>query len=330
MLCTEQGLVDGCMLDPVVSVIMPAFNAGEFIHRAIASTKDQDCGTIEVIVIDDASTDDTVQRVTDLALGDERIRLIRHASNLGPAAARNTGINAARGTWLAILDADDRFEKRRLKNLLSAADQTNSDMVADNLDLREFSSDCALGLAFDPAWMQGVPLTLRDLALKDDVSAHECYPIGYAKPVFRTSFIRYKKLFYDPNHNVAEDYLFYCNCVLAGARFTLFPQSSYLYSIRTGSLSSAKSDHKGTLKSLHQMRAVNNKLLTLVPLQHDAWKSFKIRGNSIEFRLLKLGIDSRSFELIVDGLGQIELSYLFARVVTYAIRSVSQFKIKCL
>ncbi len=95
---------------PLVSVIIPAFSRSSTIGRAIASVQAQTFSDYEIIVVDDASTDDTAQRVE--ALGSANLRLIRHASNRGAAAARNTGIGAARGRLIAFLDSDDAWTNK--------------------------------------------------------------------------------------------------------------------------------------------------------------------------------------------------------------------------
>lgn len=88
----------------LISVIVPAFNAARFIGKAILSIQNQDYANLEIIVIDDASTD----RTTEIAGGFD-VTLIRHAQNQGAASARNTGIVQARGALMAFLDADDEW-----------------------------------------------------------------------------------------------------------------------------------------------------------------------------------------------------------------------------
>src|SRR3954469_7601896 len=91
----------------LVSVIMPAFNAERFVGRAIQSALQQTEARIEIIVVDDSSSDATPSIVARIAAADTRVRLLRSTANMGPAAARNRGLEKARGTWIALLDADD-------------------------------------------------------------------------------------------------------------------------------------------------------------------------------------------------------------------------------
>src|SRR5512138_1185650 len=94
---------------PLVSVVIPTYNRAPLLERAIHSVLSQTYTNLEVIVIDDASTDDTQDRIKNLQLADIRIQYIRHDRNRGSQAARNTGIHAAKGKYVAFLDSDDEW-----------------------------------------------------------------------------------------------------------------------------------------------------------------------------------------------------------------------------
>src|SRR5436309_274726 len=95
-----------------VTVVIPAFNAESHIGGALASTRDQRQSDVEVLVVDDGSTDETV-RVAERYAGDLNLTILRQR-NGGPAAARNAGIRRARGRYCAFLDADDLMLPGRL------------------------------------------------------------------------------------------------------------------------------------------------------------------------------------------------------------------------
>lgn len=92
------------MADPLFSVIIPVLNRAEILPRALESVLSQGRDDIEVIVVDDGSTDGTPE--VALGYGDPRVRVLRHALNRGVCAARNTAIEAARGAWCVMLDSD--------------------------------------------------------------------------------------------------------------------------------------------------------------------------------------------------------------------------------
>jgi glycosyltransferase involved in cell wall biosynthesis len=100
-----------------VSVIVPAYNAAAFVREAVNSALAQTHGNVEIIVVDDSSTDDTA-RV--LALYGDRIRVHRQA-NTGVAGARNSGARLATGEWVAFLDADDVWVPHKIAAQLAAA-----------------------------------------------------------------------------------------------------------------------------------------------------------------------------------------------------------------
>jgi teichuronic acid biosynthesis glycosyltransferase TuaG len=100
---------------PLVSVVMAAMNAERFIAEALASVQGQSFGDWECLVVDDASSDATAAVAEGFAVRDPRIRLLRHASNRGTAAARNTALEAAVGRYVAFLDADDLWLPAKLE-----------------------------------------------------------------------------------------------------------------------------------------------------------------------------------------------------------------------
>jgi glycosyltransferase involved in cell wall biosynthesis len=99
------------MSGELVSVVIPTFNYGCFVSEAVDSVLAQTHSAIEVIVVDDGSTDDTAERLSPYG---DRIRYLRQ-DNQGLSGARNTGIRAARGDWIALLDADDVWHPRKLE-----------------------------------------------------------------------------------------------------------------------------------------------------------------------------------------------------------------------
>jgi len=117
-----------------VSVIIAAYNVENYIERAIRSALDQSGVAVEVIVVNDASTDSTLAIASRIK--DPRVTCINLSSNSRPSIVRNTGFAAASAPWLAVLDGDDAFAPNRLIRCIARANSTNADIVVDNLEVR--------------------------------------------------------------------------------------------------------------------------------------------------------------------------------------------------
>jgi hypothetical protein len=111
---------------PAVSVLVPCFNAEASIGRALGSVLAETTVPLEVIAVDDASTDGTVEVLRGIAARDDRVVVIPLPVNGGVSNARNRGLEAVRGTWLTLLDADDRFMPGGLASLFRAAVTTGA------------------------------------------------------------------------------------------------------------------------------------------------------------------------------------------------------------
>ena len=115
----------------LVSIIIPAYNTAPYIHKAINSCLNQTYKKIEVIVVDDGSTDDTLKVAQSYAEKDNRIRVC-HQENRGVSSARNYGIREARGKYLVFLDSDDWLEDGAVKILLAAQMEHPDKLIVSN------------------------------------------------------------------------------------------------------------------------------------------------------------------------------------------------------
>jgi glycosyltransferase involved in cell wall biosynthesis len=105
-------------MPPLVSVVIPVFNRAGLIARALDSVARQTFDDYEIIVVDDGSTDGTVDTVRNWR--GKPVRLIQHSQNRGAAAARNTGVSSSSSRWIAFLDSDDHWEPEKLARQMSA------------------------------------------------------------------------------------------------------------------------------------------------------------------------------------------------------------------
>ncbi|MGM0698042.1 MAG: bifunctional glycosyltransferase/CDP-glycerol:glycerophosphate glycerophosphotransferase [Actinomycetota bacterium] len=113
---------------PTLSVIVPAFNASEFIDRCLKSILSQRGVSLEVIVIDDGSTDDTVEKASQHSYGAQPVTVLT-GPNEGPARARNRGVDAAQGKYITFVDADDEVLANAYSTLVDSLERTGSDIA---------------------------------------------------------------------------------------------------------------------------------------------------------------------------------------------------------
>lgn len=111
-----------------VSIIVPVYNTAEYLPECLGSICQQTLKEIEIICVDDGSTDDSPQILAEFALKDDRIKII-HKENGGLVAARKTGILASNGTYVAFVDSDDWIEPNMYEELFRIAEENKVDMV---------------------------------------------------------------------------------------------------------------------------------------------------------------------------------------------------------
>ncbi len=117
------------MLAPKVSIIIPVYNAAMYLHRCLYSAVTQSLKNIEIVVVNDASTDGSLQIIEEFITLDKRIKFINFSKNKGNGIGRNTALRAACGTYVLFLDADDWLNKNAAKILYNAASKNKSDVV---------------------------------------------------------------------------------------------------------------------------------------------------------------------------------------------------------
>lgn len=116
------------MTNPIISVIVPVYNAEKYLKPCLDSIINQTLKNIEILLVDDGSTDSSLKIIQSYANKDKRIKIIKQ-KNSGPGIARNKGISLAKGDFISFMDADDFFEPDLLESLHDKIEKTNSDIV---------------------------------------------------------------------------------------------------------------------------------------------------------------------------------------------------------
>ena len=192
------------MENPLVSVVVPCYRQAEFVGDAIRSVLDQTYPRFELVVVDDASPDDTARVVAGFS--DPRIKVVTHAENRGLSASRNSGIAASTGDIVALLDADDMFHRDKLKLHVAFLGARPEIGVSYNARFEMNHSAATVR----ELWRPPVSVGLRELML--------AFPFGPSDMVIRREWFTTAGVF-DPAVGSAEDTDLPCRFALAGCGF---------------------------------------------------------------------------------------------------------------
>ncbi len=212
---------------PLVSVVIPAFNAKASIERALESALTQTLPPLEVVVVDDSSDDETHAIATAIATRDQRVRVFKNETNLGFSRTMNRALREARGTWIAQLDSDDTWLPERLERMLAFAD--DSDVIADDI-----------AVAPDE-WSTNRPGGFRPGSMLRQVGIHVSAPRrlglieflrrdpGLVHPIIRNEFMRRHGLGFPERTRSGSDFGLWALLLASGARWTQLPDAYYVY-----------------------------------------------------------------------------------------------------
>ena len=268
---------------PQATFIVAAFKAQDTIERAIDSALAQTGVSVEVIVIDDCSPDDTAEIVD--AYTDPRVRLIRLEKNRGPGGARNAGLAAARGEWIVILDPDDAVSPDRTARMITRAKATKAQIVVDNVDVVPL--DGQIKRMFDGTDLAALETLTLPAFIGSNVLFQSEHNYGYMKPVFERRFVEEHGLRFDESLPIGEDYLLLASALAKGGRCAVEPTAGYTYYIRSGSISRVLKLHQ-----VDAMLAADAAFLDSNRLDAASMAAQARRHRSIEV--------ARSFIILVD------------------------------
>jgi succinoglycan biosynthesis protein ExoU len=269
----------------IVDVVIAAWNRADTIERAIRSAlAEPEVG--KVIVVDDASADDTAARAERIGVETNRVIVSRLPSNAGPSAARNKALELSSAPWIAILDGDDFFLPGRIGKLLHGADDL--DFVADDvLQIEEAlvgkaEPAPALGKALSgPSQLDFRSFVLGNISRRGALRRE----LGFLKPLMRRSFLDLHGLRYDRTLRLGEDYAFYARALALGARFLMTPARGYVSVVRSNSLSG-----RHTKEDLERLRDVDLKLSAMTNLSDADRRALRRHYRSIDAKVQWLGM----------------------------------------
>ncbi len=197
---------------PTITVVVPCYNESRFVAETLESVQRQSFTEWECIVVDDASSDDSVSKITDYVRGDDRFKLVRHQVNGGLSAARNTGLRMAKGRYVTFLDADDLLMSNSLLDRLETLSGAGPDTVG---------SYCGMRIVPEIVTLDSLPAHEKRSSARfvDFVSARGECPFNAHAPLLITDIVRAAGGFDESMRDGAEDWDLWLRLMRRGFNF---------------------------------------------------------------------------------------------------------------
>lgn len=217
----------------MVSVIVPVYNCEKYLGKCIDSVLKQTYKSLEVIIINDGSSDSSHEIAERFSKLDKRIKLINQ-ENKGVSATRNKGLENSTGKYVLFVDADDYIEKNMIELLVNASEKYNTQITSCGLFIEENSSDHP-GKTWDSiAFNGGETIILNNEELRcvfPEKLATTVFHSVFAK-LYRLDYIKQNSSFFDPEISLGEDYLFNLPLFRKVDKYAYINNSLYHYNIR--------------------------------------------------------------------------------------------------
>lgn len=231
------------MNQPLVSIIVPTYNVEQYIETGIDSLLNQTYPNLEILIVDDLSTDRTVDIIKHKYSEYRKINLIQKLENTGPANTRNIGISQAKGKYIALLDGDDYYDKDKIAKQVQWM-ESNPDVTVCSTFLKTFELEEKV-----------IKFSLFHSEIKDQVLLG-C-PIAHAASMFRATFLKENNLWYNENLRFSEDYEFFIRILEKGGKLITIPEGLYNYRI-TGNQASFIRKKNKIIKNKNQEEISKN------------------------------------------------------------------------
>lgn len=273
---------------PKVSVVIPVYNTEAYVEEAVRSIMNQMLRDIEIIIIDDGSTDNSLSVIKKLAIEDSRIQYFSQI-NQGQSVARNAGIDKATGEYIYFMDSDDILEEEAFELCYNKCTAENLDFIF--FDAVNFGEINKLVLEYDRKNQLDtkVHAGIEILNLLLDIRGYRVPPWLY---FINLSFLRKENISFDSKLKKYEDQIFSAELYLTAHRVAYMPLSLFRRRLRNDSLMT----NPYTLGNVETYFMVSDKLLSVGKNQHkrskytidrivrDMLNAFIYRANSLNFK----------------------------------------------
>jgi glycosyltransferase involved in cell wall biosynthesis len=206
------------VLTPKVSVVIPVYNTAPYLRRCLDSVCNQTLWDIEIICIDDASTDNSLEILREYEHKDFRVKLIDFPDNKGTGTARNAGIDTARGEYIGFVDSDDEVEIDFYGKLYQKADITDADIIKGELRCIDYNGTER-------------KILRNDKVREDKLFFWDCF----SSALYKSRFIHEKKIRFPAGIILGQDIVFLTKAVLRAGKVETVNNVFYVYHRREDS-----------------------------------------------------------------------------------------------
>lgn len=293
---------------PTASVIIPCYNAERFVEQTIASAQRQTLRDIEIVCVDDGSTDSTLALLERLARNDRRIRVLCQ-KNGGEGPARDAGLQAAQGSWLYFLDSDDLMEPTLLEDAINACKRHGSDLVVFRTTTinMQTGEELLWDYAFKREWLSDG----TDSFVPREYPTHlfNSFQNWVHNKLFRASFVHEHDLHMQHVHRSA-DILFTCRALAEARRIALLDKPLHRYRINNPQSAMFTSDSY-PLDFYEGFAALRTSLEEhgTWDLYHDSFVNWAIEGVVINLRFTRSleGFETIRQKMVDEGFDRLDI-----------------------
>lgn len=300
-----------------ISIVIPVYNKAPYLEKCLESVVNQTYKNLEIIIINDGSTDHSLEICEKYAKEDDRINLISQ-ENKGASAARNKGIETAKGEWIYFLDADDYLELNLFQTIIDKIKQyPDTDIIhfgirARNVDNKILREKCPSNFEY---------LT----SLKDFYTCLELRPVSCCLYLIKREIIQYNNVLFDVEQKTGEDKIYIYEVFMRSNNFMILDNIFYNQILSPNSLTRAKISKKNVLsnlKSQNKIIKITKNLNKLKPMESEINRGLRSFYGGLLQYILENDIDK-----------EIEMNYLkFLKenegVFTGVLSIVSKFDLK--
>ncbi|MBD2740587.1 glycosyltransferase family A protein [Coleofasciculus sp. FACHB-1120] len=261
------------MNKPLVSIIMPTYNGGKLIQSALLSIQAQTYTAWEVIVVEDASKDQTEEIVQEFArlVGEHKVKYIRHSQNQGASVTRNTAMKQAQGKYLAFLDHDDLWKENHLETAVNKLESSGCDLIYSTVEM--FANRTNKTLGFWGPSQQDIENFPGSLLARNYITP---------SVVVMRSSIPEKVGHFDPNIKGPEDLDYWLRIAAAGFKFIYIPG---IYGMYRKTQSSAITSNVTKITEQHALVLRKHRNLSIIPLKIRSDTAVQYHMRVVKFNL---------------------------------------------